>query len=160
MEKVYIGKIVTTHGIKGEIRIKSDFPFKDKVFQIGKTLLIDDKEYVIKSYRVHKDFDMVTLDDYNNINQVLFLLKKNVYVDKEKLQLNDDEILDEELLTYTVYSKDGRKGQIKEIFYASETNKIIRVEFDREVLIPMNSPMIKQISKKNHTIEVELIDGM
>ena len=35
MEKVYIGKIVSTHGIKGELRILSDFPFKDKVFMIG-----------------------------------------------------------------------------------------------------------------------------
>ena len=32
MDKVYIGKIVSTHGIKGEIRILSDFPYKDKVF--------------------------------------------------------------------------------------------------------------------------------
>ena len=26
-----------------------------------------DKEYIIKSYRVHKMFDMVTLEGYNNI---------------------------------------------------------------------------------------------
>ena len=73
MEKVYIGKIVSTHGIKGELRILSDFQFKDKVFKIGNSLIIDDKEYTIKSYRVHKNFDMVTLDDYKDINEVLFL---------------------------------------------------------------------------------------
>ena len=28
MEYIYIGKIVNTHGIKGEIRIKSDFERK------------------------------------------------------------------------------------------------------------------------------------
>ena len=32
MDKVYIGKIVSTHGIKGEIRILSDFPYKNKVY--------------------------------------------------------------------------------------------------------------------------------
>ena len=26
MESIYIGKVVATHGIKGEIRIKSSFP--------------------------------------------------------------------------------------------------------------------------------------
>ena len=63
MEKVYVGKIVSTHGIKGEIRILNHFNFKDKVFKIGNKLIIDDKEYEIKSHRVHKGFDMVTLDD-------------------------------------------------------------------------------------------------
>ncbi|MBQ1551268.1 MAG: hypothetical protein IIZ67_04110, partial [Bacilli bacterium] len=51
MNKVYIGKIVNTHGIKGELRIRSDFPYKDRVFLIGNNLIIDDKEYNIKSYR-------------------------------------------------------------------------------------------------------------
>ena len=32
---IYIGKIVNTHGLKGEIRIISDFEFKDKVFVPG-----------------------------------------------------------------------------------------------------------------------------
>ena len=30
--KVYVGKIVSTHGIKGEIRILSDFDFFFKIF--------------------------------------------------------------------------------------------------------------------------------
>ena len=75
MDKVFIGKIVSTHGIKGELKILSDFPYKNKVFVVDKKIIIDDKEYTIKSYRVHKNFDMVTLDDYKDINEVLFLLK-------------------------------------------------------------------------------------
>ena len=33
MELVYIGKIVNTHGIKGELRVLSDFELKEKVFK-------------------------------------------------------------------------------------------------------------------------------
>lgn len=160
MNKIYIGKIVSTHGIKGELKIKSNFDFKDKVFKVGNSLIIDDKEYVIKSYRVHKNFDMVTLNDYHDINEVLFLLKKDVYFDKDKLDLNDNEILDEDLIKYTVLTKDGKKGIIKEIFSASESNKIIRCELDHEVLIPMNSPMIVEINKDKKEIIIELIEGM
>ena len=160
MEKIYIGKIVSTHGIKGELRILSDFPFKDKVFIVGNKLIIDDKEYEIKSYRVHKNFDMVTLDDYKDINEVLFLLKKDVYFDKSNLNLSSDEVLDEDLIDFRVITKDGKVGEIKEIFMASENNKILRVEFDREVLIPLDSPMVKELSKDKKEILVELIDGM
>lgn len=158
MDKVFIGKIVSTHGIKGELKILSDFPYKDKVFVVDKKIIIDDKEYTIKSYRVHKNFDMVTLDDFKDINEVLFLLKKSVYVYKDSLSFNDGEILDEDLITYKVLTNTGKIGIIKEIFKASETNKIIRVLFDKEVLIPYN--FIKKIDKDKKEIIVELIDGM
>ena len=160
MDKAYIGKIVSTHGIKGEIRILSDFPFKDKVFVVGNKLIIDDKEYVIKSYGVHKNFDMVTLNDYHDINEVLFLMKKNVYFDKDSLKLSDSEGLDEELITYEVLTNDGKKGIIKEIFMASANNKIIGVMLDKEYLIPVNSPMLEKIDKKNKCIVINIIEGM
>lgn len=160
MNKVYIGKIVNTHGIKGEIRLLSDFPFKDKVFVVGNSILVDDIEYKINSYRRHKMFDMITLDGYNNINDVLFLMKKKVYFDKDKLVLSDDEILDEDLIKFKVIDEDRNIGKIIEIFMASSTNKILRVEFSHEVLIPYNSPIIKSIDKEKKEIHVSLIGGM
>ena len=160
MNKVYIGKIVNTHGIKGELRILSDFPYKDKVFKINNKLIIDDNEYIIKSYRVHKNYDMVTLDDYNDINEVLFLLKKKVYFNKEDLSLNDNEILDEDLIKYKVITKDGKYGTIKEIFMASPENKILRLELDKEVLVPFNSPMIVNIDKEKEEVLIDIINGM
>lgn len=160
MQEVYIGKIVGTHGIKGELRILSDFQFKDKVFRVGNRLIIDHKDYVIKSYRRHKNFDMVTLNDYKDINEVLFLVKKKVYFLKDELLLDDSQILDEDLINYSVLTIDGKCGIIKEIFLASPNNKILRVMFDKEVLIPFNSPMIKNISKDGCSILVELVDGM
>lgn len=159
MGEVFLGKVVSTHGIKGELKIISNFEYKDKAFVIGKKLLIDHKEYEIKTYRHHKNFDMVTLDSYKDINEVLFLLKKNVYIDKDELSLGGD-ILDEELITYTVLTDSGKCGIIKEIFFAGPNNKILRVLFDREVLIPFNSPMIKEISKEKKQIVVKLIEGM
>lgn len=160
MKKMYIGRITSTHGIKGEVKIKSDFQFKKKVFKVGNILIIDNKDYVIKSYRVHKNFDMVTLDDFNDINQVLYLMKKNVFFDKEKLNFNNNEILDEDLINYSILTTDGKKGIIKEIFMASATNKLLRVFIDKEYLIPINSPMMKKIDKENKTVYIELIDGM
>lgn len=160
MNKVYIGKIVSTHGIKGELKILSDFEFKDKVFVIGKKLIIDEEEYVIKSYRKHKQFDMVTLNDYKDINEVLFLMKKKIFVSKDDLGLENDQVLDEELLTYRVLTEDGKCGIIKEIFFSAPSYKVMRVMFDREILIPFSSPMIKEISKEKKEVIIELIEGM
>ena len=64
MEFVYVGKIVNTHGIKGEVRIVSDFEKKGLIFNIGSTLYVGKQKEVIEvdSYRKHKNFDMITFN--------------------------------------------------------------------------------------------------
>lgn len=158
MEKVYLGTITTTHGIKGELRIKSKFPYKEKAFKIGNHLIIDNKEYEIKTYRVHKNFDMVTLDDFTNINEVLHLVKKPVYLSKQELVLEKNEVLDEELLTYEVLTTSGKRGIIKEIFYASPKNKVMRVKLDKEILVPLNSPMVEIKPDKRQVIIDKMLE--
>ena len=37
---VYIGRITNTHGLKGEVKIRSNFDYKDRVFKEGFTLYI------------------------------------------------------------------------------------------------------------------------
>ena len=158
MEKLFVGKVVTTHGIKGEIKILSSFQFKEKVFSVVNKLIIDNNEYEIKIYRVHKGFDMVTLNDYHDINEVLFLMKKEVYVDKDSLDFSDDEVLDEELMEFSVITTDGRSGKILEIFYASPTNKVMRIDIGFEYLVPFNSPFMKKLDKKEKTVLVEILE--
>ena len=157
---IYIGKIVSTHGIKGELRIISHFEYKDKVFVVGNTLVINDTEYKIRSYRKHKNFDMVTLNDYKDINEVLFLLKNKVFFKEEDLKLDNDEILDSELITYNVEATNGSRGKVLEVFFASEDNKILRIFLDKEYLIPFNSPMLVKIDKNNKRVIVDIIEGM
>ena len=159
MQLIYIGKITSTHGIKGELKIKSNFEYKDKVFVAGNKLVIDDKDYIIKSYRSHKGFDMVTLNDYKDINEVLFLINKKVYIEKDNGSISDV-ILDEDLLKYNVIIN-GEKGVIKEIFFAGSNNKIIRVLISgKEILVPFNKEFIKNIDKDKKEVNIELIDGM
>lgn len=160
MDNVYIGKIVATHGIKGELKIISDFPFKDKVFVVGKSLLIDGEKYVIKSYRHHKIYDMVTLNDFKDINEVEFLLRRKVYVLKDDLELAQDEILDDDLLKFKVVVDDVIDASIKEITMASPTNKIIKVDLGGEILVlTLNHPNIK-FDFATRTIYVYKRDGV
>ena len=89
MEYLYLGKIVNTHGIKGEVRILSKFKFKKKALTkhfkiyIGK----EKKEEVISGYRPHKQFDMITIEEIENINDVLKYKGKHVYIKKSDIIL-------------------------------------------------------------------------
>lgn len=157
---IYIGKIVSTHGIKGELKIISDFQFKEKVFKVGNNLIINDKSYKIRSYRKHKNFDMVTLNEYNDINDVLYLLKSKVYFKNEDLVLDDSEVLDSDLLKYNVVTKNGDRGKALEVFFASPSNKILRIMLDKEYLIPFNSPMLVKIDKNKEEVLVNIEEFM
>ena len=158
MNKIYLGFITSTHGIKGEIKIKSSFEFKDKAFRPGNRIYISDTLYTIKTYRRHKDFEMITLDGFDNINDVLFLLKNKVYIEKDELKL-DDEVLDNELLEFKV-NYENKVGVVKEVFLASPTNKIIRVLIDdKEILVPYNKQFVK-VDKNNKILYINLVDGM
>ena len=106
---VFVGVISTTHGIKGELRITSDFEYPEKAFRVGSFLIIDNKSYEIKSYRMHKNYHMVTLGEFSNINQVLFLKGKKVYKEREELSLYNNELLDQDLLEYDVITNTHEK---------------------------------------------------
>ena len=80
MDKLlYVGKVTSFHGVKGEIKIRSLLKDKKEVFKKSDFLLIDDIEYKIMTYRVHKGYDMVTLEGYTNLNEVMFLKNKKVF---------------------------------------------------------------------------------
>ena len=156
MNKLYIGTIVSTHGIKGEIRIISnlDERVKKKIFKVDNNLLIDDIEYKIRSYRKHKNYDMVLLNDYNNINEVLFLIKKKVYINNSYLSLTPLEDFD---INYKEY-KVNDKGKVLSIDNTGSNYKIIRLLIDKkEVLVPYNEHFIKKIDSNKKTIEIELL---
>ena len=155
MTKLYIGKIVNTHGIKGELRIKDNLTTnqRNEIFKIGSNLIIDDKAYKITSYRVHKDYDMVIFDGFNNINEVLFLKGKNVYKSKDEINLNNGDILDSELITYKVKTTDEREGSILNIEETGNNYKILRLLIDNnEVLVPYHKDFVKIDSNKKEVI--------
>ena len=156
MELVKIGKIVNTHGIKGEVRILSKFPYKDKVFIKGMNIYIDNNKEVINTYRRHKNFDMITMDGYSNINEILKYKGKYVYVNKEDIKLEDN-YLDEDLIGLDIYVKDEYKGKLNNI-ERYDKNIILIIKNDKEYLIPYS--LIDKIDINNKKIYIKDIEGL
>lgn len=150
MKYIFIGRIVNTHALKGEVRIVSDFEFKDRIFKENTLLYIGenkDKE-VIETYRKHKQFDMVKFKGIDNINNVLKYKGSKVYINEEDLKLKDDEILISELLNMDVYNNDKLVGKITE-YRSDNGNNMLRVN---DKLVPYNKDFITKIDKENKCI--------
>ncbi len=157
MNLICIGKLVNTHGIKGEVRIISDFKYKSDVFKIGNCLYIDDKKYVIKSYRIHKIYDMVTFEGLNKIEDVIDLKNSKVFIDRN--DYNFKGVLDEDLIGLSVYDKDNYKGKIVDILKAHNYDLLV-IDGKRKHMVPYIDEFVKNIDLSNSKIEIEYIRGL
>ena len=67
-------------------------------------------------------------------------------------------------LQYKLLTEEGINndiGFIKEIFFASPTNKVLRINIDnKEILVPYQKEFITNIDKLNQMIYIKVIDGM
>ena len=161
MTLIKIGKIVNTHGIKGELRLLSKFPYKDKVFINNMKIYIDKKDIeVINTYRKHKNFDMITLKGYSNINEVLKYKGKYVYVDNNDIVLDNNKYLDEDLIGLNVIYEDNDKGIITDIERYDKTVLFNIKGNDKEYLIQYNDNLIDKIDINDKKIYIKDIKGL
>jgi len=149
---IKLGKYVNTHGIKGEIRILSDFSRKDLVFKSGFKIYIKDNEYIINSYRKHKEYDMVTLEGINNINDIIDLKGNNVYIKRSDIEC----FIEEDLFSYHVISN-NKEYKIIEIL-DNKAHKILVLE--NNVMVPYVDEFIERKDEKNKKIYMKLPDNM
>ncbi len=153
---VCIGRIVNTHGIKGELRLLSRFEKKNRVFKPNIQIYIGEEKQkeCIKAYRPHKEFDMITLEKYTNINEVLKYKGKLVYVKRDILQLQEQEFLYDDLIGLDVIEEEKILGKIKEIVY-NKINILLYIEGDKNFYIPLNQEYIKKVELETGIVVVK-----
>lgn len=161
MKYTLIGKLVNTHGLKGEVRILSDFKYKDRVFIPGMKIYIGKEKVceVIETYRHHKIFEMITMKGYTDIDQVLKYKGDYVFVNKEDIKLNENEYLDEDIIGLNVYVNDKCLGKVRKI-ENHNGNEILVVDSEKNYLIPYNFDIILSINLETKAILVRDIPGL
>lgn len=160
MRYIKIGKIVNTHGIKGELRILSNFPHKEEAFKVGMPIYIEkENKEIINSYRKHKNFDMITLKGYSNINEVLKYKGKNAYIKDEDIKLSSDKYLDEDIIGLEVIFDNKIVGIVSNIERYDKISFLV-VLGEKESLIPYNYDLIEKIDTLNNKIYIKYIKGL
>ena len=135
-EMIYIGKTVSTFGIKGELKVISDFEYCDKAYKVGNKILINNIEHIISSIRYHKNYVLLKIDNLNNINDILKYVGFNIYIKRIDLGLKGCEYLYKDLINSEVIDDDNTKlGKVIEVLNGN--NVLIKVKGSKEFLIPL-----------------------
>lgn len=165
-DKLEIGQIVNTKGLKGELRVNS-FSEESNRFETIDTILLkiekEYKEYKIEKVGYSKNQVVLKLKGVDTIEQAELL--KNVYIYIYRKQLGD---LPEgtyyiaDLIGLDVVTIDGEKIGIVDDIFSTGSNDVYVVKDDlgKQKLLPAIDDVLKEIDIENGKIVVNLIEGL
>lgn len=154
--KITVAEILTTHGIKGNLKIKS-YSDNEKRFEKGSKLFLDGNLVTIESSFKHKGNIIIKLKDYDDINEVeKFIGHELTIEDKDLEKLDNGEYYLFDLVGLKVYEKNQELGFIKDVITGVYPNDIYVIEkYGKEVYFPALNATIKNVDLENKKIEVE-----
>lgn len=167
MDFYHVGKIVNTHGIRGELRVVPITDFASERFQAGSKLVIEKGgQYIpvtVEQARPHKGMELIKFAEYDNINDVQNFRDCYLSVAAEQMKpLEDGRYYYHQIIGLTVVTVDGRElGKIKEIM-APGANDVWVVDRpgQDDLLLPAIKDVIKQVDLDQQRVIVELMEGL
>ena len=168
MNYYQVGKIVNTHGIKGEVKVQSITDFPQERFAPGAPLYVfkndqSIKEVTVKTHRKHKNFELLSFEGLQDINLVEDLKQTELKIAEDQQgTLNEGEYYYHEIIGLKVYDLDNNYlGEIKEIMESGANDVwIIQRVGQKDLLIPAISDVIKDIQVDQGKVTIEMLDGL
>lgn len=165
-EMFSIGKIVNTHGVKGEIKVlpTTDDP---KRFKKLKSIYVENRNsqvYEIESVRFHKECVLLKLKGIDSMDDGEKLKGSIIKIDrKDSLPLGKDEYYISDLYGMQVYTEEERfLGELVDIIETGSNDVYIIKKSDRpkDLLIPAIKQVVKTVDVENKKMIVHLLEGL
>ena len=162
MKKINIGKIVTTHGVRGDIKVYPHTNIED-MFGKLKKIYIGDEEYKISSVKYAKGCPVLNINGLNTVEEAQKLIGKQVFADEEGLpKLEEDSFYLKDIIGCTAMNEqDGDIGKITDVMFTGANDVYeITAESGRKILVPAVKEFILNVNVADKIITVKLIEGM
>lgn len=163
---ILLGKIVATHGIRGQLRVVPYSGEFDTFLAVGSLLLQDaagrKARYDIASAAVHGKKLLLAFKGYTDINQVLHLVGCELYIERDRLPATEeDEYYWHDLIGLSVVTIDGEKlGSLESIIETGSNDVYVVRSGKREYLIPALAEVITSIDLNAKVMTVTPIEGL
>lgn len=150
------GEIVSTHGVRGEMKLLPWVDSPDILLGISHAL-VEGKEYHVTGCRVQKNCNLLKLQDVESVEQAQGFRGKTLMVYRN--ELDPSLIFAGDLMGMEVVYRDNSIGILTEVLdYPG--NKVYVVKGEREYLIPAVKAFILNTDFEKNCMTVNLIEGM
>lgn len=162
-----VGKIVNTHGIKGEVKVFRITDFEER-FAIGETVYATKDgdtmiPFVIDGHRRHKGHDLLHFEGADLIDDVEHLKNSTLKISERQLtELDEDEYYYHEIIGCDVYTTDNEHlGPIKEILSPGANDVwVVNRSGGGDLLIPYISDVVKEVDITAQKVIIEPMEGL
>ncbi|NBD22493.1 ribosome maturation factor RimM [Paenibacillus glycinis] len=164
-----VGKLVNTHGIRGEVKVISQTDFPEERFAPNSVLRLINEEsgqqldVEIVSAREQKGMFFLKLKGYDNINDVEKYKGWSLKVSKEDLvELEEGEYYHHQIIGCKVVTDEGAElGVITEILVPGANDVwVVQPAKGKQVLIPVIDEVVLDVDIPNKTVKVHLMEGL
>lgn len=154
-EILRVGKIVNTHGLKGEVKV---IPLTDdpKRYNDLEKVLIDNIERKIIGRKFQKDRVIVKIEGIDSIEEAEKYKNKYIEISREDaVELEEDCYFITDLIGSTVVDTDGNNlGKIYEVLQ-TKNNDVYWIREPKEILIPVLLDIVLDIDIDNKIITIK-----
>lgn len=156
LQYIEAGEIVTTHGVRGEVKVLSWLDSPDMLCEFSRCR-IGGKEYAMDAVRVQKTCNLVKLRGVDTMEDAQKLRGKTMELYRE--DISDELIFAAELVGMEVFAGETSIGKITEVLdYPG--NSVYVVQGEREYLIPAVKEFILSTDLEKNEMRVKLLEGM
>ena len=156
LEFIEAGEIVTTHGIRGEVKVLCWLDDPEMLCEFDRCR-IDGKEVIMEQVRVQKTCNLVKLKGVDTMEAAQLLRGKTIELYRE--DIDDEVIFAAELVGMEVQCEGKTIGKVREVLdYPG--NKVYVVKGEKEYMIPAVSAFVLDVDMEKNLMQVRLIEGM
>jgi 16S rRNA processing protein RimM len=161
MEYFKVGKIVNTHGVRGEIKV---YPYTDNIENLLSLKMINLKDgidYKVISSKFHKNMIIYKIKGIDTIEDTTRIMNKYLYIEKKDI-VEEDTFYYEDLEGLDVYNIDNNE-YIGKLVYVFNTgaNDIYEIKLDdKSIYIPAIKDVVKKVDLNEKKMFIKLMEGL
>ena len=156
LEFLEAGEIVTTHGVRGEMKVLPWADGPDFLTSFDR-VRISGKEYKVEDCRIQKNCNLLKVSGIDTMEQAQAMRGKIVEI--YRCDADPDLIFVPELIDVDVYCDGTLNGQVKDVLdYPG--NKVYVVKGEKEYMIPAVKAFVLFTDLDANRMDVRLIEGM
>ncbi|PKP47366.1 MAG: 16S rRNA processing protein RimM [Bacteroidetes bacterium HGW-Bacteroidetes-1] len=161
----YFGKVIKTHGIKGEISIRIDADEPAAYKQLEFILLEINKKLIpffIQSLKLNGNKAYVKLQDIETVEKAAEMATLDIYLPIEFLpKLTGNKFYFHEVPGYKVVDEiSGLIGKIEKVLEYPSQSIFQIFKNEKEILIPIQDEVIIKVDRRSKTIYIKAPDGL
>lgn len=160
-----LGKIVKTHGLRGELSIYLDVDDPSEYDDLDSFLVERDGNlipYFFETFQLQGHRGLVKLEEIDDIVTASELVGCPLYLTLDNLpELTNEQFYYHEIVGYQVIDEQrGPLGLVVSVATLPHQDLLVVDYQGREVLIPINNDIVQGIDRDPQTLRVRLPDGL